>query len=354
MRAEHRPLVVTAQPDLLDEVLGIAAAVGVAVDVAVDPAGSSPQWTTAPTVVVGDDVALLLANSMLRRRPGVIVVGRAVPDDTVRAAAAAAGVEGLLALPAGESELAERLADAVEPAPSARVMGVIGGCGGAGASVLAATLALIAARRPGAAWLLDVDPLGGGVDVLLGAELDPGTRWPDIRSTTGRVSVKSLRDAIPRVAGVTVLSCDGRSTDDPSPAALRTVVSAAARGGGTVVVDLPRHPTDARSEALTALDEVLVVVPATVRAVLAARQALAGMGPVAAPARLLVRSSAGGVPEDEVARALGAPLAGVVDEEPAVRAASLAGSPDDLASGTALASLCERLLDEPATLRSAA
>jgi secretion/DNA translocation related CpaE-like protein len=353
VRAEDRPLVVTGASDLLDEVLGVAAAVGVAVDVAVDVAACGPQWTRAPMVVIGDDVVPLLAAAQLRRRPGVVVAGKVTPDDAVRAAAVGVAAEDLLVLPGGEARLAERLADAVEPARVARVVGVVGGCGGAGASVTAATLALVAARRQGAAWLVDLDPLGGGADLLLGAELEPGARWPELRSTVGRLSARSLRDALPCVHGVAILSCDTRCSDDPLPAALHAVLSAARRGGGTVVLDLPRHQTAAWEPAFTVLDEVIAVVPASVRAVLAARQVLRRMG-AGVRRRLIVRSVPGGVLEDEVVRVLGVTSAGMVDEEPAVRTALLTGAPGALASGTALARLCGRILDAPELGLSAA
>ena len=63
MTGERRPLVVTADAELLDDVLGVAAAVGVAVDVAVEPGACGPQWTTAPLVLLGVDLAPALAGS---------------------------------------------------------------------------------------------------------------------------------------------------------------------------------------------------------------------------------------------------------------------------------------------------
>ena len=63
MTGERRPLVVTADAELLDDVLGVAAAVGVAVDVAVEPGACRPQWTTAPLVLLGVDLAPALAGT---------------------------------------------------------------------------------------------------------------------------------------------------------------------------------------------------------------------------------------------------------------------------------------------------
>ena len=71
--------------------------------------------------------------------------------------------------------------------------------------------------------------------------------------------------------------------------------------------------------------------------------------------QVVVRSvSGGGVPVEEVARGLGLRLAGALGDEQDVRAALLAGRPDGLVHGTALAELCRRLLDDTVTARRAA
>lgn len=354
MNGDHRPLVITAETELLDDLLGAAAAVGVAVDVAVEARTCRPQWTTAPLVLVGADLASSLPGAGLPARPAVLLVARGSPGDETWTSAARAGAEDVISLPAGEAALLERLADVAEPADPARVVGVVPGRGGAGGSVLAAAVALAAASRHGAAWLIDLDPLGGGADTGLGAELDAGARWADLEAVAGRVSNGALRGALPEVCGVAVLSCDRRSTDYPAPAALRAVLAAARRGGGTVVLDLPRQPSAARDEALAAAHELVLVVPAEVRAVLAARQVIHRIGTVRPALRMVVRTVPGGLPPHEVARGLGLPLAGALGDEPAVRAALMTGEPRDLVRGTALAELCGRILDELATAGRAA
>jgi len=352
MNGAHRPLVVTGQTDLLDDLLGAAAAVGVAVDVAVDLSACRPQWTSAPLVLVGDDIAPAFVDPYVHPRAGVLLVSRDSPGKEAWADAARIGAEDVLVLPTDEAALVERLADAVEPAEAARVVAVMPGCGGAGGSVTAAALALVAAGKAEAAWLVDLDPLGGGADAGLGAELASGVRWGDLSSTAGRVSPRALRDALPSVHGVAVLACD--TTDDLAPAAVRTVLAAARRGGGTVVIDMPRHLTAAVEQALAAADDVIVVVPAEVRAVLAARQLLRRVTALSPDPRIVVRKVPGGVPAEEVARGLGLRLAGRVDDEPEVRAALLAGRPEGLVQGTALGELCDRLLDDPVTAGRAA
>jgi secretion/DNA translocation related CpaE-like protein len=339
----HRPLVVTADAGLLDDVLGVAAAVGVAVDVAMDPGACGPQWSTAPLVLIGSDVSATLRGAVPRARSGLLVVCRGGADEHEQVRTAWPQAEDVVRLPADESVLSERLADAVEPSASGRIVAVLPGRGGAGASVLAAALALTAADQTDA-WLIDLDPLGGGADAVLGVELAAGVRWDDLGSLAGRISTGALRAALPAAGNVAVLSAGDRP-DDPAPAAIRAVLSATRRSGGTVVVDLPRRPGATLAEALSAADEVLLLVPADVRAVLAARQLLGRLGDLPSRLRVAVRRVPQGLPPHEVARALRADFVGDYADEPAVRAALLSGEPRGLVRDTDLAALCHRILD---------
>lgn len=337
MATPTRPLVVTGDGELLDEVLAVAGAAGVAVDVAVDLAAARPQWTSAALVVLGADVGTATPDAV--RRPGVLLVGSGA-----RPAATGFAPDDLLGLPADEAELMARLAETLEPARAATTVAVVSGRGGAGASTLAGALALAAAARGDTAWLVDLDPLGGGADSVLGAELAAGVRWAELSGTDGRVSARALRDAAPQVSGVCVLAADGRTIDGgPEPAAVRSVLAAARRGGGTLVLDLPRHPTAARHTALAVADRVLLVVPAEVRAVLAARQVVAALEPAGATG-VVVRRVPGGLPPAEVARAVDLPLAGTFGDEQSVRIAGLVGCADDLLAGGGLGRLCAELL----------
>jgi secretion/DNA translocation related CpaE-like protein len=352
MTRQRRPLLLTADSELLDQLLGLAAAVGVAVDVAVEPAASRPQWTDAPLVLLGVDLAGAATAARLGARAGVLLVMRTAPAPELPAIAAAVGAERVVDLSSDEAELLERLADVTETAIRARVIGVMGGRGGAGASVLATGLALSAAGR-GPSWLIDLDPLGGGADTGLGAELSIGARWSDLGVLAGRLSPHALRSAVPEVEGVAVVAAGGESRDELTPDAVRAVVSAASRGGGTVVVDLGRNPTAARDEAIIAADDLLLVVPAELRSLLAARRALQTLGPSAPTPRLIVRPVPGGLPGPEVARALGLAPAGDLPDEVVVRAAIQVGDPTALRD-TELAALCEAILLVPTALEAAA
>lgn len=352
MTEQPRPLLITADSELLDDLLGLAAAVGVPVDVAVEPAACRSQWTRAPLVLVGADLADALIDARAPARPGILLVTRRTPTEGLQDVAALAGAEETIGLPSGEAILLDRLADAAEPAARARVVGVIAGRGGAGASVLAAAIALAAA--PSApAWLVDLDPLGGGADVGLGAELSIGARWAELGVLSGRLSHSALRAALPQVLGVAVVAAGPQATD-PTPEAVRAVLAAAGRGAGTVVLDLPRHCTAARAEALTAVDDLLVVVPAELRAVLAARQLVDGLGPTRVAPRAVVRPVPDGLPTRDVVHGLELASAGELPDEAEVRTALLTGKAADLLRGHALAALCAELAGAAVPLRVAA
>lgn len=351
MTRDRRPLLLTADPDLLDDLLGMAAAVGVAVDVAVEPTACHPQWTEAPLVLLGEDLAG--AADRLNSRAGVLVVSRGTPRSEFSTLAADLTVEDVIGLPDGESEVLERLADTAEPPAPARVIGVLGGRGGAGASVLAAGLALTAAGRE-PSWLIDLDPLGGGADAGLGAELAVGARWSDLGVVTGRLSPQALRSAVPEIEGVAVVAAGEASSCDLPPQAVRAVIAAARRGGGTVVLDLGRSSTAARDEAIRAVDDLFLVVPAELRAVLAARRVVESLGPNVPRPRVVVRSVANALPGPDVARGLGLPFAGELPDEGVVRAAIQTGDPVVLLRNTQLVALCEALLRVPTALEVAA
>ena len=128
------------------------------------------------------------------------------------ASAVELGAERVAVLPDDESWLLARAAAAVRsPVERGWLVAVGGSCGGAGASTVATAVALAAA--PGV-LLVDGDPWGGGLDLLLGAERADGLRWPDLAGLRGRVAGDALLAALPEVAGVHVLA---HSRDDPEP-----------------------------------------------------------------------------------------------------------------------------------------
>ncbi|WP_433291327.1 septum site-determining protein Ssd [Pseudonocardia sp. CA-142604] len=313
---ERRGLVMVSDPDLLDTILRLAAAAGCDLHRTIDAAQARPHWPRAPLVLLDAAAAQQCAQAGLPRRGEVIVTVRGEPAPPVWQHAVAVGAEHVISLPQAESWLVAALTEAAEgPGRNGAVLAVVGGRGGAGASVLAAAVAVTAVREGSRVLLVDCDPLGGGLDLVLGAEELGGLRWPDIGVGGGRVPATALHAALPAPAvarrgggELGVLSCD-RSAHAPSPAAVRSVVEAGRRAGETVVCDLPRYPTEAAVAALSSADLTVLVVPAEVRSCAAAARVAAVLAEHGGPVRLVVRGPApGGVAASEIARALGLPL----------------------------------------------
>jgi secretion/DNA translocation related CpaE-like protein len=339
---------VTADPDLLDDVLRIAADVGVLVDVAPDPAAARPWYGPAPLVLLGVDAAPDCVRAHLGRRPSVLLVGRhqdpGPPDWTV---ADDLGAEHLVALPAGETWLAGRLRQLLAGAPSGLVVAVLGGRGGAGASVFSAGLAVTAGRAGWRTLLIDADPLGGGVDLVLGWESLDGLRWPALSQTSGRVSPPALVDVLPRRGELVLLSWDRGDMVAVPAEAMATALDAGRRGRDLVIVDLPRRLDDASLLALATADRGYLVVPAELRACAAAARVAAVAGPHCPSLATVVRGPApGGLRAKDVAQALGLPLAGSLRAEPRLAVGLERGDAPAKDGRGPLAELCQRILDE--------
>ncbi|MFD1152462.1 septum site-determining protein Ssd, partial [Saccharothrix hoggarensis] len=197
---------------------------------------------------------------------------------------------------------------------------VLGARGGAGASVLAVAVGQAVLAAGGLALLVDCDPLGGGLDLTLGAERQEGLRWPTLQLTGGRVPVAALRSALPGRTGgrggLTVLSC-GRSGPDPEPGAVVAVVDSGTRAGGTVVCDLPRRLTPAACAALDRADLAVLVVPADVKACMAAKPLVDQAEARGVRLRAVIRGPApGGLTASQVVDAVGVPLLTAMRSEP--------------------------------------
>jgi secretion/DNA translocation related CpaE-like protein len=305
-------LALLTDPKLRDELDRVAAAVGVRV---VHAGGGSPvtrkTWTAAAAVVLDPGTADRCGQDALPRRAHVSVLTGTEAATQTWAAAVTVGAQHVLRMPEQERELIRELAEASESARTARddrlrgqTVAVIGGCGGAGAS----SFAVAVAQAAGDALLLDLDPWGGGIDLLVGGETVPGLRWPDLALQGGRLNWSAVRDALPRHRGISVLSGTRRGYElDAGP--VGAVVDAGRRGGVTVVCDLPRRLTEATETALDTADLVVLVSPCDVRACAASATVapvLAGLNPNLG---LVVRGPApGGLRASEVAEIVGIPL----------------------------------------------
>jgi len=70
-----RPLLLTRDPDLVDDLRRLAAVAGIEPDVATSAAEARRTWSSASVVVVGDDLVDEAAHAGLRRRADVVVAG---------------------------------------------------------------------------------------------------------------------------------------------------------------------------------------------------------------------------------------------------------------------------------------
>ncbi|CAM3661490.1 septum formation initiator [Nocardiopsis rhodophaea] len=316
-----RPLVITDNPELLDDLLRLASAAAVDVTVAHTTANAGRDWSRAPLIVVGADLLSALADLEPEPHPNVVAAGRdgrrcAAPAHAVGTAARRVGARAVFSLPDDEAALAELFAESMRPrAGRAPVVSVLGGRGGAGASLLAIALALGGARAGLNTALFDADPLGVGLDVLLGEEHATGSRWGDLLAREGRMDWSAVRGALPVVRGLSLLTWQrGPALPVPTPA-MRAVLTSAAYGADLVVADLPRALDAGAEEALRRTTTVLLVVPAAVHAVMAAQRLAPRLRDQVADVRVVTRRADADLPASDIARTLGLPLAGDIGEE---------------------------------------
>lgn len=307
--APPRIVVMSALPTVAEEARRLAHGIGVDVS-AVEPGAGG--WRGAALLLLGEDV------EEAPEAPGcsrvLVAVTDAEPGAAVWEHAANLGVEHVAVLPQGAEWLVQRMIAAVEPpAESAVTVGIVAGVGGAGASVLASAVARRAAECEISTALIDADPLGGGVDLVLGMESAPGLRWPALTGSRGRLRPTTLTEALPRRGSLTVLSWDRKGPTELRAELFDTVMAAAQQAFDFLVVDLPRH---ADADWTKRCHHLLVVTPAQVRAAVATSQVAARLTASHPDVRLVVRRPLrGGLEAGSLAESLGLPLAGVVRED---------------------------------------
>ncbi|WP_413451504.1 septum site-determining protein Ssd [Georgenia phoenicis] len=243
---------------------------------------------------------------------------------------------GGLHLPADAEVVLGVLSRAAAPR-RARVVGVVGAVGGVGTSALAAVVARLAVAAGRTTALVDLDPAGGGLEVLLGTEHDPGPRWCDVLPERGGFPPDRLMAVLPQWHGLRVLSSDVRGGVPPGHPVALDAVSALTRAADAVVLDLPRSvlAPGGEPEWLALCDETVLVTTCDTRAAAAAAAAVGVLGQV----RLVVRGPAAGtlLPED-VAEVCARPLAAVLRPERAFTAGVERGlGPGDQRRGPLLA-----------------
>ena len=316
------PVVLTllADPELADNTDRVAAAVGLrALRI---QAPNRKSWISAAAAVIDEDGARRCARAGMPRRDGVFVLGTSDPSPSLWEAAIEVGAQQLVVVPAQEAELVRHLSEAAEAGNTAsrrgRVIAVAAGRGGGGASVFAAALAQSAGAQSvgGGALLVDLDPCGGGIDLLMGTETTPGLRWPELADASGRLSWTAVREGLPRSRDVSVLSCT-RIYHEIEAGAAAAIVGAGRRGGATVVCDIPRSLTTAAVCALEMADLVAIVTSCDVRGAAATSVVAGAIRSVNPNVGLVVRGPApGGLRAGQAAEIAAVPLLATMRPEP--------------------------------------
>ena len=163
-------LLITRDELLLDDLLRLAAAAGTTLDVAHDSTAALRAWGSASVVLLGADQVDVLAAHRPPRREGVHVVSHGPVADGLFRSALASGAADVVELPQADAWLVEVLTDAADGGiRRASTVGVVAGSGGVGATTFACALGLCAAAD-GPTVLVDLDPLGPGVDRVVGLD----------------------------------------------------------------------------------------------------------------------------------------------------------------------------------------
>ena len=212
-----------ADPELDADVRAVLAALAVEVAPGADP--------TADLVVTDRAGHTARAASGLgAARVVTVAPDRAVPDDHSQRSSPDRGGNpslfddndnptSVIRLPSGTGDLVARLLAPLPGRAGSRVV-VAGAVGGCGASTLAAALAVRAAQHR-RTLLVESDPRGTGLDLLLGVEGEPGLRLQDVRADLGGPDPEALWAAVPKLGpglGLLARSRDPDEADSRVPA----------------------------------------------------------------------------------------------------------------------------------------
>ncbi len=349
-RNPAQPVVITTDSELQDHVLAVAAVAGVEPRVVADASDLRTEWSNASMVVIGIDSAPWIGGLALARRTETYLVGGQRSRDELSRWSVQLGA-AVVTLPDGATWLATAMAERGSvPGKRACLIALIGGAGGVGCSTLAAGLSLAAGRVGYRTLLLDCDALGGGIDLLVGAERVEGWRWPQLASVSGEIG--DLAGQLPQVDGIDILSMarDSRSPvempRDPGRDQMESVLSWAGRSFDLIVADLPRALGDGPIEVLRRCRHVVLVAPATVRGIAASLRMgtdLLTLGPP--PVVAVRRPPAARIAPEAVSSGLGFPVIGVIADEPSLRLGAERGDPPGRSVRSPMHRMCRELLD---------
>lgn len=341
----NRPLLITEDPALIDDIVRLAAANGVDVHVVADAETARGRWTAAPLVLVGADLAPAVAATRPIRRPDVLLVTRAPATDEWQIAVGI-GAEHVAVLPEAERWLIDRLADSAEGhSRQGLVLAVAGAGAGSGASTFAVTVALAGAAAGLRVLLVDADASSGGLDLLLGIEDEPGMRWPDLAEARGRISPADLLAALPAGDGVSVLASGRRGTGIPvATEVVASILDAGERGFDLVVVDVGRVADPVAQAVVARARQTMLVTGNHVLPVASAARLARRLEVMSAGVGVVIRLDGNGVSDESIRSVLQLPVLGRLPRAAGLVARADDGDPPSLRDGYGRA--CANILDD--------
>lgn len=322
-------LLATGRARLLDDLRRLAVAADVQPVVVEEPVAARRWWSRAGLVVLGPDLAAELVRAPVRR-DGVVLVGSPHEAEGLFETAVSIGAERVVVLPEDEGWLVEQLTRAGDRRGCGVLVAVVGCRGGAGASTVVGALARQSVRDGLRAVVVDVDPGGADLDLLLDLSDEPGLRWADLASARGRLPEGPLASALPQRDGVALLRADPVTsagvTAGVDPVCVRAVVDALRRAFDLVLVDVPRWCPDQARPVLDRADALVLVTTADPRGVVAARRAAERLATAVRPTYLVVRTGrAATIDPVDVATAVDLPLTGLLRHDRRVAADAARG-----------------------------
>lgn len=163
--------------------------------------------------------------------------------------------------------------------PGGMVIGVLGACGGSGASTLAANLATSLAQLHGRVAVADLRPYGGDQPVLF--DLEPHHTLSDLCRNAARLDRSMfLQSLAGHPSGVAVLAAPRNEQDAAcvTPELTRQMISMARAAFPYVVVDLDRSFSSIQRAAVVQADTVMVTMRLDMPSLLKARRVFDQLG----------------------------------------------------------------------------
>lgn len=306
-------LLITQDLNLQTHVEQLASTIGLAIEYSDNPFRVHPRWSTYAYIIVGSDLAQECCQARLPRRSHIALVhidGATInePGSWERAlwqSAVTLGAENVVGLPSGESWLREALVSAKGNESLGKLIAVMPGSGGSGASTFAVNIGLRAVNQGKKVLLIDSDRLGGGIDLTLGTEEVVGTRWHDIDPGSGRIAAHTLESALPKFQGLSFLSFGRSGAKGPEQDVLAAVVDAGRRAFDLVVIDMARELTTESELIITSADCTVISVRNHVRPVAAGARVREFVRSVGGKPLFVLSADSKGVGASDVAQALG-------------------------------------------------